>query len=109
MTRPPHHVGQPRRVAGVGHLQQLHARALGEALRYDDAGRASARIGDVARLGLRCGDEVVRDDTCRMGYAREYQVERLFRESILPRIAPVTEQLILSSIAERVLGLPKSY
>lgn len=44
-----------------------------------------------------------------MGYAREYQVERLFRESLLPRIAPVTEQLILCYIAERVLGLPKSY
>lgn len=44
-----------------------------------------------------------------MGYAREYQVERLFRESILTRIAPVTEQLILSFIAENVLDLPKSY
>ncbi|MFT6773138.1 MAG: acyl-CoA dehydrogenase [Paracoccaceae bacterium] len=44
-----------------------------------------------------------------MGYAREYQVERLFRESILTRIAPVTEQLVLSFIAERVLDLPKSY
>lgn len=44
-----------------------------------------------------------------MGYAREYQVERLFRESILSRIAPVTEQLILSYIGERVLDLPKSY
>ena len=44
-----------------------------------------------------------------MGYAREYQVERLFRESILTRIAPITEQLILSFLAERVLGLPKSY
>lgn len=44
-----------------------------------------------------------------MGYAQEYQVERLFRESILPRIAPVTEQLILSFIAEKVLDLPKSY
>ncbi len=44
-----------------------------------------------------------------MGYAREYQVERLFREAILTRIAPVTEQLILSFLAERVLGLPKSY
>jgi acyl-CoA dehydrogenase len=44
-----------------------------------------------------------------MGYAREFQVERLFRESILPRIAPVTEQLILSFIAEKVLNLPKSY
>ncbi|HEY2069767.1 MAG TPA: acyl-CoA dehydrogenase family protein [Rhizomicrobium sp.] len=44
-----------------------------------------------------------------MGYAREYQVERLFRESILTRIAPVTEQLILSFIGENVLDLPKSY
>jgi acyl-CoA dehydrogenase len=44
-----------------------------------------------------------------MGYAKEYQVERLFRESMLPRIAPVTEQLILSFIAENVLDLPKSY
>jgi acyl-CoA dehydrogenase len=44
-----------------------------------------------------------------MGYAREFQVERLFRESMLPRIAPVTEQMILSFIAEKVLDLPKSY
>lgn len=44
-----------------------------------------------------------------MGYAKEYQVERLFRESILQRLAPITEQLILSFIAEKELGLPKSY
>src|ERR1700749_1007010 len=44
-----------------------------------------------------------------MGDAKEYQVERLFRESMLPRIAPVTEQLILSYIGENVLDLPKSY
>jgi acyl-CoA dehydrogenase len=44
-----------------------------------------------------------------MGYAREFQVERLFRESILTRIAPITEQMVLSYIAERVLDLPKSY
>jgi acyl-CoA dehydrogenase len=44
-----------------------------------------------------------------MGYAREYQVERLFRESVLQRLAPITEQLILSFIAEKELGLPKSY
>ena len=44
-----------------------------------------------------------------MGYAREYQVERLFRESILTRIAPISEQMVLNYIAERVLGLPKSY
>jgi acyl-CoA dehydrogenase len=44
-----------------------------------------------------------------MGYAKEYQVERLFRESILQRLTPITEQLILSFIAEKELGMPKSY
>ncbi|WP_420390337.1 acyl-CoA dehydrogenase family protein [Marinobacter sp.] len=44
-----------------------------------------------------------------MGYAKEYHVERYFRESMLPRIAPVSPQLILCFIAEKVLGLPKSY
>jgi acyl-CoA dehydrogenase len=44
-----------------------------------------------------------------MGYAKEYHVERLMREVMITRIAPVSEQLIASFIAERVLGLPKSY
>jgi acyl-CoA dehydrogenase len=44
-----------------------------------------------------------------MGYAKEYHVERYFREAMLPRIAPVSIQLILSFIAEKVLELPKSY
>lgn len=43
------------------------------------------------------------------GYAKEYHVERLLREVTITRIAPVTEQLILSFIAEKVLELPKSY
>ena len=44
-----------------------------------------------------------------MGYAVEYHVERYFREMMIPRIAPISPQLILSYLAERVLGLPKSY
>ena len=44
-----------------------------------------------------------------MGYAQEFHVERLFRESLIPRIAPVSRELILSYLAERVLDLPKSY
>ncbi|AKQ55963.1 acyl-CoA dehydrogenase [Bordetella hinzii] len=44
-----------------------------------------------------------------MGYAKEYHVERLLRESYIPRIAPVSPQLIMCFIAEKVLGLPKSY
>jgi acyl-CoA dehydrogenase len=44
-----------------------------------------------------------------MGYAKEYHVERYMREVMIPRIAPVSPQLILCFIAEKVLGLPKSY
>ncbi len=44
-----------------------------------------------------------------MGYAQEYHVERLFRESLIPRIAPISRELILSYLAERVLGQAKSY
>ncbi|MCM5571418.1 acyl-CoA/acyl-ACP dehydrogenase [Burkholderiaceae bacterium FT117] len=43
------------------------------------------------------------------GYAKEYHVERYLREIMIPRIAPVSPQLVLCFIAERVLGLPKSY
>lgn len=44
-----------------------------------------------------------------MGYAKEYHVERYLRESWIPRLAPVSPQLILCFIAEKVLGLAKSY
>ncbi|MEY3672191.1 MAG: hypothetical protein RI904_1848, partial [Pseudomonadota bacterium] len=43
------------------------------------------------------------------GYAKEYHVERYLREVLITRIAPVSPQLVLCFIAERVLGLPKSY
>ncbi len=44
-----------------------------------------------------------------MGYAREYHVERYLRESYIARIAPVSREMILNFIAERVLDLPRSY
>ena len=43
------------------------------------------------------------------GYAKEFHVERYLREMMIPWIAPITPNLILCYIAERVLGLPKSY
>jgi acyl-CoA dehydrogenase len=43
------------------------------------------------------------------GYAKEFHVERYLREVMIPRIAPISPQLVLCFIAERVLGLPKSY
>jgi acyl-CoA dehydrogenase len=44
-----------------------------------------------------------------MGYAREFHVERLFREVLIARIAPVSREMILNFLAEKALGLPKSY
>ncbi len=44
-----------------------------------------------------------------MGYAKEFHVERLLRESMIPKLAPVSSHMILNYIAERILGLPKSY
>ncbi len=44
-----------------------------------------------------------------MGYAKEFHVERYFREAMIARIAPISREMVLNYIAERVLGLPKSY
>lgn len=44
-----------------------------------------------------------------MGYARDFHVERYMREAMLPRIVPVSREMILNFIAERALGLPRSY
>ena len=44
-----------------------------------------------------------------MGYAKEFHLERYLREAFIPRIAPVSPHLILCFIAEKVLGMPKSY
>ncbi len=44
-----------------------------------------------------------------MGYAKEYHVERYLREIMIPRIAPVSREMILNFIAEKVLGLPRSF
>lgn len=44
-----------------------------------------------------------------MGYAQEYHIERYLREVLIPRTAPVSAHMILNFLAEKVLGLPKSY
>lgn len=43
------------------------------------------------------------------GYAKEYDVERYWRESRLMKIAPVSQEMIMNYVAEHVLGLPRSY
>lgn len=44
-----------------------------------------------------------------MGYAKEFHVERYFREAMIARLAPISREMVLNYLAERVLGLPKSY
>ncbi|KAI0480559.1 putative acyl-CoA dehydrogenase [Xylariaceae sp. FL0804] len=44
-----------------------------------------------------------------MGYAMEYDVERWLRECLVPRIAPVSREMIMNYIGEKVLQLPRSY
>jgi len=44
-----------------------------------------------------------------MGYAMEYDVERYLRECFVPRLAPVSKEMILNFVSERVLSLPRSY
>ncbi|CAF9913112.1 MAG: hypothetical protein ALECFALPRED_008637 [Alectoria fallacina] len=44
-----------------------------------------------------------------MGYAQEYHVERYMRECFVPRIAPVSREMVMNYIGEKVLGLPRSY
>ena len=44
-----------------------------------------------------------------MGYAKEYDVERYWREARLMKIAPISQEMVLNYLAEHVLGLPRSY
>ena len=75
----------------------------------DEAGAyANAAKYFAAEVGFRACERAIMTHG-GMGYAREFHVERYFRESILPLIAPVSQEMVLCYIAERALGLPKSY
>jgi acyl-CoA dehydrogenase len=78
-----------------------------------DAGQPCGAEANAAKfLGARAGHDAAWQAIMThggFGYAKEYHVERLFREVSMTRIAPVTEQMILNFIGERVLGLPRSY
>lgn len=78
-----------------------------------DSGKACGAEANAAKfLGARSAHKACENAVFThggLGYSREFHVERLLREVIVYRIAPVTEQLILSFIAEKVLGQKKSY
>lgn len=78
-----------------------------------DAGRDCGAEANAAKyLGGEAGFQACEASVLAhggMGYAKEFDVERYFREAMIARIAPVSREMILNYIAERVLGLPKSY
>ena len=79
---------------------------------YDNHQPCGAEANAAKYLGARAGYDACLQAVMThggFGYAKDYHVERLLREVTITRIAPVTEQLILSFIAEKVLDLPKSY
>jgi acyl-CoA dehydrogenase len=79
---------------------------------YDQGLPCGAEANSAKFLGARAGHDAAWQSVMThggFGYAKEYHVERLYREVSLTRLAPITEQLILSFVAEKVLGLPKSY
>ena len=100
-------------------LAEAHARLraanlmVQEAARLVDAGLPCGEEANLAKYlaaeaGFFAADRAVQT-LGGFGYATEYHVERYFREARLMRIAPISQELIMSYIAEHVLGLPRSY
>jgi acyl-CoA dehydrogenase len=79
---------------------------------YDAGLPCGAEANGAKLLGSRAGYQACLQSVLThggMGYAKEYHVERLLREVLVTRIGPITDQMILNFIGERVLDLPKSY
>jgi acyl-CoA dehydrogenase len=94
------------------YLEAAHLMAQKAAALYDAGRPCGAEANSAKFLGARAGYEACLQAVLThggFGYAKEYHVERLLREVTITRIAPITEQLILSFVAEKVLDLPKSY
>ena len=94
------------------YLEAAWLMAMRAAELYDTGQPCGAEANSAKFLGARAGHDAAWQAIMThggFGYAKEYHVERLFREVAINRIAPITEQLILSFIAEKVLDLPKSY
>ena len=93
-------------------LEAAWAMVMKGAWLYDQHQPCGAEANTAKFLGARAGFEAALQAVLThggMGFAKEYHVERLLREVTITRIAPITEQLILSFVAEKVLDLPKSY
>jgi acyl-CoA dehydrogenase len=94
------------------YLEAAWLMAMKAAELYDTGRPCGAEANSAKFLGARAGHDAAWQAIVThggFGYAKEYHVERLYREASLTRLAPITEQLILCFIAEKVLDLPRSY
>ena len=93
-------------------LEAAELMAMKAAALYD-AGQPCGKESNAAKyLGAEAGFEAcdrAMQTLGGFGYAKEYHVERLWREVRLLRLAPVTQEMVLNYISTAVLGLPKSY
>jgi len=93
-------------------LEAANLMAFDGAARFDAGEECGAQANAAKYLGAEAGFEACEAAVLThggMGYAKEYDVERYFREAMLARLIPVSREMILNYISERVLGLPKSY
>jgi acyl-CoA dehydrogenase len=93
-------------------LEAANLLAFKAAALYDAGKDCGAEANASKYLGAEAGFHACENAVLAhggMGYAKEYYVERYFREAMIARIAPVSREMILNFIAERVLHLPKSY
>jgi acyl-CoA dehydrogenase len=93
-------------------LEAANLMVMNAAWRYDQGLECGAESNAAKYLAGEAGFHACENAVLShggYGYAKEYHVERYFRESMLLRIAPISIQLIMCYIAEKVLGLPKSY
>ena len=110
-------IGQNQGIAfplaeAVTRLDAAELMARNAAWRYDQ-GLPCGREANMAKYlcadaGFKAADQAVQTHG-GMGYAREYHVERYFRESRLLRLAPVSQEMVLNYVSQHVLGLPRSY
>lgn len=94
------------------YLEAAYTMCLKTAWAYDNDQPCGPEANACKLLGARAGYDACLQAVLThggMGYAKEFDVERFLREVIIARIAPVSEQMILSHIAEKALELPKSY
>ena len=93
-------------------LEAAFLMAMRAAYLYDNGERCGVESNAAKYLGGEAGYQACTRAVMThggMGYAKEYHVERFMREVMIARLAPISPQLILCNIAEKALGLPKSY